>query len=77
LTQFADDGIKEIVVAKIIEFYLPKGFRRAFVRAAQAQPAKLIEFCSREKASISIPPVGGALGWLLAATESDHAVGIE
>jgi len=62
-------------VAKIIEFSRPKNFQ--FVRTAQTQPGELIEFCSREKASVSTAPVGGVLGWLMAATESDHAVGSE
>jgi hypothetical protein len=70
-------GIEEVVVAKVIEFYLPKNFRRAFVGVAQTQPGKVIEFCSREKTSISTPPVGEVLARLLAATESDHAVGNE
>jgi hypothetical protein len=64
-------------MAKVIEFYLPKNFRSAFMRAAQTQPGKLIEFCSREKTSVSTPPVGEVLGRLLAGTESDHAVGSE
>jgi hypothetical protein len=68
---------KEIVVAKVIEFYLPRSFRRAFVRAAETQTGKHIEFCSRENMSVSMRPVGEALERLLAATESNHAVGIE
>jgi hypothetical protein len=63
-------------MAKVIEFYVPKNFRNAFVRPAQPQPGKLIEFCSRAKTSVSTP-AGGVLGWLLAAPESNHAVGIE
>jgi hypothetical protein len=34
---------------EVIEFYVPKRFRRAFVRADQAQPGKVIEFCSRAR----------------------------
>jgi hypothetical protein len=64
-------------VAKVIEFYVPQSFRRAFVRAAETQPGKPIEFCSREKMSVSMPPVGEALGRLLTTTGTDHAVGIE
>jgi hypothetical protein len=64
-------------VAKIIEFYLPKGFRRAFQGAAQTQPGKIIAFRSQERMSVSMPLVGEVLGWPVAATESDHAVGIE
>jgi hypothetical protein len=66
-------GIKEIVVAKVIEFYRPKNFQ--FVRTALTQPGELIEFCSREKRSVSTPPVGEVLARLLAAMESDRAVG--
>jgi hypothetical protein len=29
---------------KVIEFYVPKRFRKAFVRADQAQPGKVIDF---------------------------------
>lgn len=34
---------------EVIEFYVPKRFRKAFVRADQAQPGKVIEFCSRAR----------------------------
>ena len=52
-------------MAKVIEFYVPKSFRHALVRAAEPQPGKLIEFCSRAKLSVSTPPVGGVPGWFL------------
>ena len=42
-------------MAKVIEFYVPKRFRKPFVRADQAQAGKVIEFCSRAKAPASIP----------------------
>jgi hypothetical protein len=64
-------------MAKVIEFYVPKNFRNPVERAAQPQPGKLIEFCLEEKKSAPTQPGGGALGWLLAVTESDLAVGIE
>jgi hypothetical protein len=64
-------------MAKVIEFYLPKNYRSPFMRAVQTEPGKLIEFCSREKTPASMPPVGEVLGRLLAAMESDHAVGSE
>jgi hypothetical protein len=41
--------MKEIVMAKVIEFYVPKNFRTA--RANQLQHGKVIEFCSRTKKS--------------------------
>jgi hypothetical protein len=69
--------IKERVMAKVIEFYVPKNFRNVFVRAGQPQPGTVIEFSSQAKKSVPTRPAGGALGWLLAATESNHAVGSE
>ena len=63
-------------MAKVIEFYVPKSFRNAFVRAAQPQPGKIIEFCSEATKSVPTRPAGRVLGWL-AVTESDLAVGIE
>jgi hypothetical protein len=64
-------------MAKVIEFYVPRNFRGAFVRAARPQPGKVIEFCSQPKKSVPTRQTGGVLAWLLAATESDLAVGIE
>jgi hypothetical protein len=64
-------------MAKVIEFYLQAKFRTPFVRAAQPQPGKVIEFCSEAKKSVPARPAGEDLGWLLAMTESDLAVGIE
>jgi hypothetical protein len=69
--------IEEIVMAKVIEFYLPEKFRAPFLRGAQPQPGKVIEFGSEAKKSVSRRPAGEDLGWLLALTESDLAVGIE
>jgi hypothetical protein len=63
-------------MAKVIEFYVPKSFRKAFLRAAQ-QPGKLMEFCSPAKTSVSTRPAGEVLGWLLMATVCDVAVGVE
>jgi hypothetical protein len=64
-------------MAKVIEFYVPKSSRIRFVRAAQPQPGKVIEFCSQAKKSVPTRPAGGVLGWLVAATESNHAVASE
>jgi hypothetical protein len=69
--------IKERVMAKVIEFYVPKNFWNAFVRAGQPQPGTVIEFSSQGKKSLPTRPAGGVLGWLLAATESNHTVGSE
>ncbi len=62
-------------MAKVIEFYVPKNFRNAFVLAAQPQPGKVIEFSSQAKKSVPTRPAGEVLGWLLMETESDVAVG--
>jgi hypothetical protein len=61
-------------MAKVIEFYVPKNFRNALVRASQAQPGTVIEFSSQAKKSVPTRPAGAVLGWLLAATESNHTV---
>ena len=64
-------------MAKVIEFYVAKKFRNAFVRPAQPQPGKLIEFCSQANKSVPTRPAGGVLAWLLEATEPNSAVGGE
>ena len=61
-------------MAKVIEFYVPKSFRKASVRSAKPQPGKVIEFCSRSKTSVSNGAADGVLAWLLVTTESDLAV---
>jgi hypothetical protein len=38
-------------MAKVIEFYIPKNFRKPFRRVAQAQLGKIIEFCAQTKRS--------------------------
>ena len=45
------DEIKEIVMAKLIEFYIPKNFRKPLRTAAQPQLGKIIEFCPQTKRS--------------------------
>ena len=52
-------------MAKVIEFYVPKNFRNAFVCAGQPQPGTVVEFSSQAKKSAP------------AAPESNHAVGSE
>jgi hypothetical protein len=64
-------------MAKVIKFFVPKNFRNTFGCAGQPQPGKVIEFCSQAKKSGPTRPAGGVLGWFLAATESNHAVGSE
>jgi hypothetical protein len=47
-----DHKIKEIVMAKVIEFYVPKSFRKPLMKwAPQLQCGKVIEFCSQTKKS--------------------------
>jgi hypothetical protein len=62
---------------KVIEFYVPKRFRKAFVRADQPKRGKVIEFCSRARVPASIPPSGGAIVWLLSGPVSSPAAGGE
>ena len=69
--------IKQRIMEKVIEFYVPKRFRKAFVRADQAQLGKVIEFCSRATAPAPIPPSGGVITWLMSGTGSSPAAGSE
>jgi len=46
-----DHKIKEIVMAKVIEFYVPKNLRKPLKGAPQLQCGKVIEFCSQTKKS--------------------------
>jgi hypothetical protein len=43
--------IKEVVMAKVIQFYIPTRFRRPFKMAPQAQFGKIVEFCAPTKKS--------------------------
>jgi hypothetical protein len=43
--------IKEIVMAKVIEFYVPTTFRRPLKAAPQVQFGKIVEFCLPAKKS--------------------------
>ena len=40
-----DRKIKELVMAKVIEFYVPMNFRKPLKLAPQLQCGKVIEFC--------------------------------
>jgi len=68
---------KETVMAKVIEFYVPKSLRNSSIRVSQPKLGKVIEFCSVARKSVPAQPAGGVLGWLLETTESNHAVGSE
>jgi len=41
--------IKEIVMAKVIEFYIPMSFRRPLKPVPQVQVGKIVEFCLQPK----------------------------
>jgi hypothetical protein len=44
-------------MAKVIEFYIPKNFRKPFRRVAQAQLGKIIDFAPRGRDQLSgYPP---------------------
>src|SRR5208282_1204280 len=43
--------IQEIVMAKVIEFYMPKNFRKPLRTVDQPQLGKIIEFCPQTKRS--------------------------
>jgi hypothetical protein len=44
-------AIKEVVVAKVIEFYIPTRFRSPLKTAPPAQFGKIVEFCPPTKKS--------------------------
>jgi hypothetical protein len=46
-----DHRIKEIAMAKVIEFYVPKNFRKPLKWAPRLQCGKVIEFRSQTKKS--------------------------
>jgi hypothetical protein len=43
--------VEEIVMAKVIEFYIPTTFRKRLRTSPQPQPGRIIEFCPRTKKS--------------------------
>ena len=68
--------IKERVMAKVIEFYVPKNFgMRSCLPVSPTGNGYRVFFAGKE--AVPTRPTGGVLGWLLAATESNHAVGSE
>ena len=42
---------KEVAVAKVIEFYIPKNFRKSFNWVPELQREKILEFCPQTKKS--------------------------
>ena len=61
-------GSGEIVITKVISFYVPRRFRK-IPRRVQQQPGKVIEFCSRATKVIPAEPQAGVVQWPLEATE--------
>ena len=43
--------LQEIVMAKVIEFHIPKNFRNPLRTVAQPQPGKILEFGAQTKRS--------------------------
>jgi hypothetical protein len=55
--------IKKRVMAKVIEFYVPKNFRNAFVRAVQPQPGTVISsFLRRQRSQSRLDQLVGSSG---------------
>jgi hypothetical protein len=46
-----DHKLKEMVMAKVIEFWVPKNFRKPLQWRPPQQRGKVIEFCSQSKKS--------------------------
>jgi hypothetical protein len=44
-------AIKEVAMAKVIEFYIPKNFRKSFKWVPELQRGKILEFCPQIKKS--------------------------
>jgi hypothetical protein len=47
----APGAIEEVVMAKVIEFYIPKNFRRSFKLVPELQRGRILEFCPQTKKS--------------------------
>ena len=54
--------IKERVMAKVIEFYVPKNFRNVFVRAGQPNRERLSSFLRRQRSQTRLDPLAGSSG---------------
>lgn len=61
-------GSGEAVMAKVIDFYVPKRFRKV-LRVVQPLKGNVIAFCSREGKVVPTRPQGGVIQWPLEATE--------
>jgi hypothetical protein len=58
----------EVVMAKVISFYVPRRFRK-IPRKVQQEPGKVIEFGSPSTKAVPAQPHGGVIQWPLEATE--------
>ena len=45
------DAIKEVAMAKLLEFYIPKNFRKSLKWVPELQRGKILEFCPQTKKS--------------------------
>jgi hypothetical protein len=43
--------LREVAMAKVIEFYIPRDFRKALKWTAEFQRGKILEFCLQTKKS--------------------------
>ena len=44
-------AIKEVAMAKVIEFYIPENFRKSLKWVPELQRGKILEFCPQTKKS--------------------------
>jgi hypothetical protein len=44
-------AIEEVAMAKVIEFYIPRNFRKSFKWVPELQRGKILEFCPQTKKS--------------------------
>ena len=44
-------GAKEVAMAKVIEFYIPKNFRKSFKWTPELERGQILEFCPQTKKS--------------------------
>jgi hypothetical protein len=58
----ASPAIEERVMAKVVEFYVPKNFRNAFVRAGQRNRERLSSFLRRQRSQSRLDQPAGSSG---------------
>ena len=52
----------EIVMAKVIEFYVPQNFRNPFLRPLSPNPVRLSSFVRRQRSRSRLDRPAGSLG---------------